>query len=295
MHLSANAPENFSYSSPDDPALRRFLMRAIERMSGQPYLKHLYETNRNKPLPGENFWDAAIRLLELKVVFNEEALFAIPREGPLVIVANHPFGVLDGIVISYLAARMRGEDFRVLTNSVLYRAEEIRPFLIPVDFAETKEAMAANIKSRAEARAYLKAGGCVVVFPAGGAATTPRPWSRKAVDLEWKTFTAGLIAQTRSPVLPVYFAGQNSRLFQLASHISMTLRLSLFFKEVYDKIGSEIRVRVGKLIPFEELEGMDRKQFMQYLRRVTHDLSALTPDPPRTRKRRRDKKIPRLR
>jgi len=292
MQPTINAPENFSYSSPDDPVLKRLVMRAIERMTGQPYLKHLYETNRNKPFPGENFWDAAIRLLELDVAFNEEALFAVPRQGPLVIVANHPYGVLDGIIISYLASRIRGEDFRVLTNSVLYRAEEIRPFLIPVDFAETKEAMEANIRSRAQARSYLKAGGCVVIFPAGGAATTPKPWSRKAVDFEWRPFTAGLITQTRASVLPVYFAGQNSRLFQVASHVSMTLRLSLFFKEVYDRIGSEIRLRVGKVIPFAELDGMDRKQFMQHLRKVTHDMAVLTPDPPRKGKPRRAKKVP---
>jgi putative hemolysin len=155
--------------------------------------------------------------------------------------------------------------------------------------------MAANIKARAEARSYLRAGGCVVVFPAGGASTTPKPWSKKAIDLEWKTFTAGLIAQTKSPVLPIYFAGQNSRLFQVASHVSMTLRLSLFFKEVYDRIGSEVRLRVGHVIPHSELEKMDRKEFMQYLRTVTYDMATLTPEPPRTRKKRREKKVPRAR
>jgi putative hemolysin len=294
MVLSAHEPEHFSYASPDDPYFKRVVLRMIERMTGQPYLKHLYETNRHSLLPGENFWEAAIRLLELDIVHNEEALFAVPREGPLVVVANHPFGVLDGIVISYLTSKIRPE-FRVLTNSVLYRAEEIRPFLIPVDFAETKEAMEANIRARAAARTFLREGGCVVVFPAGGASTTPTPWSKKATDLEWKTFTAGMILQTKSPVLPIYFAGQNSRLFQVASHISMTLRLSLFFKEVYDKIGSKISVRVGKTIPFLELEGMDRKKFMQHLRDVTYAMAPLTPEPPRTRKARREKRVPRSR
>ncbi len=280
MQLDAHQPENFSYAAPDDPRLKRLLIRAIERMTGQPYLKHLYETNRKAPLPGENFWEMAVRLLELKVDYNQAALFAVPREGPLVIVANHPFGVLDGIVISYLASKMR-DDFRVLTNSVLYRAEEIRPFLLPVDFSETKEAMAVNIRTRAEARAFLKNGGCVVVFPAGGASTAPKPWSRKAIDAEWGNFTAGLITQTKASVLPVYFAGQNSRLFQVASHISLTLRLSLFFKEVYDKIGSRMRVRIGRVISYPELERLDRKEFMRHLRDITYSLATLTPDPPR--------------
>jgi putative hemolysin len=288
MQINALEPDHFSYAAPDDPRLKRIVIRAIERMSGQPYLKHLYETNKKSPIPGENFWDAAIRLLELNIDYNEEALFPVPRKGPLVIVANHPFGVLDGIVMCHLAAKMR-DDFRVLTNSVLYRAEEVRPYLIPVNFAETKEALAANLKSRAEARYYLKNGGCIVIFPAGAASTTPRPWDSKAVDLEWGTFSAGLIAQTRSTVLPIYFAGQNSCLFQLASHVSMTLRLSLFFKEVYDNIGAEIRIRIGKLIPFSESEMLDRKELMKHLRNVTYAMAPLTPDPPRPQKPRHQK------
>ena len=87
-------------------------------------------------------------------------------------VSNHPFGVLDGLVICHLVAKVR-TDFRVLSNSVLYRAEEIRPFLLPIDFAETKEALKTNLKSRAEAKAHLMAGGCLVIFPAGGVSTTP--------------------------------------------------------------------------------------------------------------------------
>lgn len=290
MQIDAHEPVHFSYAAPDDPHLKRMVIRAIENMTGQPYLKHLYDTNRKKPLAKENFWDACVRHLELKVDYNEEALFAVPREGPLVIVANHPFGVLDGIVISYLTAKIR-DDFRVLTNSVLYRAEELRPYLLPIDFAETKEALAANIKSRAEGRRFLKEGGCVIVFPAGAAATTPKPWSRKAIDAEWGPFTAGLIAQSKSAVLPIYFAGQNSRLFQLASHVSMTLRLSLFFKEVYDNIGSKIRLRVGKVIPYSELEKLERKEFMNYLRSVTYAMAALTPNPPRSGKPRSQKRV----
>jgi putative hemolysin len=75
----------------------------------------------------------------------------------------------------------------------------------------------------------------------------------------------------------VYFAGQNSRLFQFASHISLTLRLSLFFKEVYDKIGSEIHVRIGEVIPYSELASVDRKQLMEHLRKITYSLGAALP------------------
>jgi putative hemolysin len=283
--MPSDQTDRFSYATEDDPRLKRLLIRAVERMTGQPHLKRLYDEHRTNPLPGESFWAAALRSLELKVICNEDALASLPKTGPLVIVANHPFGVLDGLIISFLTSKVRN-DFIVLTNSVLYQAEEIRAHLLPIDFAETKEALGTNLKSRAQAKAHLMKGGCLVVFPAGGASTAPKPWSKRAVDPEWKNFTARLIVAAKTPVAPVYFAGQNSRMFQIASHISLTLRLSLFFKEVYDKIGSEIHVRVGEIIPYKDLEKLDRKDLMEHLRKATYALGARLPH--RTiRKRRR--------
>jgi putative hemolysin len=283
MAEAADAIDTFSYAAPDDPRLKRFVIRLIERMTGQPYLKWLYDDYHANPVPGESFWDSAIRRLELKIVCNEDRLAAWPKKGPLVIVCNHPFGVLDGVVICHLVSKVR-EDFRVLTNSVLYRAEEIRPFLLPIDFAETEEALKTNIKSRADAKAHLMHGGCLVIFPAGGVSTTPKLWDKRAVDTEWKTFTARLITQAKAPVAPVFFAGQNSRLFQLASHVSMTLRLSLLFKEVHDKIGSEVHVRAGVPVPFDRLPSMtDRQAFMGQLREMTYALGRGIPNPPKTR------------
>ena len=123
-------------------------------MTGQPYLKRLYEDHQAHPVPGESFWAAALRRLEVSVSYNEDALANIPRTGPLVIVANHPFGVLDGLIISYLIDKVR-QDFLVLTNAVLYQADEIKAHLLPIDFAETKEALSTNLKSRSEAKEHL--------------------------------------------------------------------------------------------------------------------------------------------
>jgi putative hemolysin len=280
------AIDTFSYAAPDDPRLKRFVIRVIERMSGQPYLRSLYEDYRSNPVPGETFWDSAIRRLELKLVCDDDKLASWPKEGPLVVVSNHPFGVLDGVVICHLISRVRG-DFRVLTNSVLYRAEEIRPFLLPIDFAETEEALKTNLRTRVEAKNHLMGGGCLVVFPAGGVSTTPTLWHKRAVDTDWKTFTARLITVAKTPVAPVFFAGQNSRLFQLASHVSMTLRLSLLFKEVHDKIGSEVRVRIGDIIPYDRLATIsDRRALMDLLKDTTYALGKDTPDPPKSRIRR---------
>ena len=286
MSQTPSAADTFSYAAPDDPRLRRFVIRMIERMTGQPYLKSLYDDFRSNPVPGESFWDSAIRRLELKIVSNEDALAKLPRNGALVVVANHPFGVLDGVIISDLISKVR-DDFRVLTNAVLYRAKEIRTYLLPVDFTESPKAVETNVKSRAAAKQHLMGGGCLIVFPAGGVSTTPSIWHKRAVDAEWKNLTARLIDQTKAPVVPVYFAGQNSRLFQLASHVSMTLRLSLLFKEVHNRIGSEVHVRIGEVIAYRELATInDRQSFMNRLRAATYALGEGMPKPQKTRTRR---------
>ena len=269
--MSRDAFDDFSYAAPGDAPLKRLIIRLIERMTGQPRLKRLYRQYRADDEAGP-FWEEALRRLRLTLVFDRAPLAQWPTTGPLVIVCNHPFGVIDGVAICALTARLR-PDFRILTNAVLTKADEIRGHLLPVDFSETPEALRTNLKSRNLARAHLAAGGCLIVFPAGGVSTTPSLWHRKATDAEWKSFTARLILGAKAPVAPLYFAGQNSRLFQIASHLHQTLRLSLLFKEVHDRMGSEIRLRAGKLIAFEEIAHLGPAALMTELRSRTYGLA----------------------
>lgn len=264
---------NFSYADPTDPLVKRQFIRLVERISGQRHLRRLYLDNRHHPRPGESFFAAAVRRLAVDVQFDAARLARIPAHGPLVIVANHPYGVLDGIVISWLVEQVR-KDFLVLTNAVLLRAPEIAAHVLAVDFAPTPEATKTNIASRAAARAHLEQGGVIVVFPAGGVSTTPDRWGRHpAIDAPWQPFTAQLIQRTKADVLPVCFSGQNSRLFQIASHLSQTLRLSLIFHEVRARIGTSLPVAIGEVIPFEKLSGFkDRQDLSNELMRRTYAL-----------------------
>ncbi len=268
----------FSYADPAFPWVKRSLIRLIERFTGQPRLKRLYMAHHDNPRPGESFFAAAVRSLELDVRLAGEALSTIPKTGPLVIVANHPYGVLDGIVITWLMETVR-KDFKVLTNAVLLRAPEARDYLLPVDFSETPDALATNLATREAARRLLDAGGAVVVFPTGGVSTSVDKLGRgRAIDAPWQPFTAQLIQRSKAAVVPVFFAGQNSRLFQLASHIHLTLRLSLIFKEVRDRIGTVLPVTIGACISPEEIRAFgDRKALMEELRRRTYGLGGLTP------------------
>ena len=222
-------------------------------------------------MPDEDFWSAAVRKLELNLIYDRAKWDEMPPDGPLVIVANHPFGVLDGIVISYLTSRIRPR-FKILTNSVLFRAPEVRPFLLPIDFAESREALTTNLQSRRLALQELSEGGAVVVFPGGTVSTAPSTFAR-AVDPDWKPFTSKLIVSARATVVPVYFEGQNSKLFQFASNVSQTFRESLLFKEVANKIGSDIRMTIGDPIPFDEVAHLrDRRALIDHLRDLTYSL-----------------------
>ena len=147
----------FSYALATDPPVKRGLIRLVEKATGQPALKRLYLENKHHPRPAESFFAAAVRSLALDVAYDEAALARIPREGPTVFVANHPYGVLDGIVISWLVQKVR-PDFVVLTNAVLLRAEEVRDYVLPSTFPiRRKRARSTSNRARRRARSLIKA------------------------------------------------------------------------------------------------------------------------------------------
>jgi putative hemolysin len=186
--------------------------------------------------------------------------------------------VLDGIVMAWLVSKVR-PDFVVLTHIVLTRAPEAAGFILPVDFSGAEEAERTNLASRAAARAQLAKGGAVVVFPAGAISTTPDALGLKpAVDGRWQPFVSQLIQHSKAAVVPIWFGGQNSRLFQIASHLSLTLRLSLIFHEVKTRIGTSLPVVVGTPIPFASIAGTrERQALADELRARVYALARLAP------------------
>ena len=106
----------FSYADPDDPWYRKLIIRAIESIAGQPALFKLYREYQENPEKWDSFWHGCLDQLKLNLIFNNEIV--IPKEGPTIFIANHPYGVLDGLVISYFVSQYR-DDFKVLTHSML--------------------------------------------------------------------------------------------------------------------------------------------------------------------------------
>lgn len=270
--------DGFSYADPADPLWKRYAIGALERATGARRIERLYRAQQAQGWP-QGFFGGVIEALSLDVIHDEARLSAAPRHGPLVVVANHPFGVLDGIVLCALLEGVR-PDFLVLTNAVLMRAPEMRARVLPVDFEDTPQARRTNVESRARALAHVGAGGCIVIYPAGAVSTSPDRWGRKpAVDGPWSPFAARLVAQSRASVLPVYFPGQNSRLFQIASHIHPMLRLGLFFHEVRRRIGSRFPVVIGDTLPPDRFAALDRAATVAALRAAVYELGADQPRP----------------
>ena len=197
---------------------------------------------------------------------------------PLVMIANHPFGIGDGIAILSLAEKL-DRPFRVMIAADLLKVPEIRPYALPVDFSETKEALKNNLAIRHETVRLLKEGVTVVIFPAGGVATAPKVLGQ-AEDLPWKIFVARLVQDAKASVIPIHFEGQNGRLFHLVSKymnladsdrklarfvgdLSLTLRLSLLVREFARLSGRSIEARIGKVMDWPALEPLrDRKQLL---------------------------------
>lgn len=261
-----------TYVSPTDPKLKAALIRSIERLTGQRKLQHLYHNLLDQTDGGASFWEAALAQLQVTLDYDEAQFHKIPRTGPIIFIANHPYGLLDGLAICHLASRVRGQ-FKILINSVLCQEDQIAPYLLPIDFSETKEAIQTNINSKKLALTTLHQGGAIVIFPGGGISTAAGPFGQ-VTDLEWKLFAAKLIQMTKATVVPVFFHGHNSRLFQIVSQFSLTLRLSLIIHEVNKKMGDTLRLSIGNPIPYQQLAGIKKRQELtDHLRNVTYGLS----------------------
>ena len=282
-----------SYVTPEDPAWRRVLMRAIETVSGRGRLLPIYHRWRDEVVGRDpHMMQAALRMVGTRLEIEAAEGWCKLPETPLVIVANHPFGIADGIALLAIAEAI-GRPYRSLSNADFMRVPEMRRIALPIDFNPTKQATRTNLETRAAARRMIQDGVTIVIFPAGGVATAENPWGA-AEDLPWKLFASRLVQQAGASVLPVFFEGQNSALFHLVSRYSLSLRLSLLVSEFGRKAGGTVRAHVGPLIPYAELAAIkDRQELTDELYVRVHALdpkrrgasrTELLPRPPHLRR-----------
>lgn len=269
-----DAARDITYASSAKGRGGRAMIRVMENATGRLRMIRKAKGYDVEVAAGQDFWQVMSDRYGLKLDVVGGSLENIPKTGPLIVVSNHPYGILDGLMMGRILSERRDGEFRVLAHRIFRRAADLERIILPISFDETKEAAKLNLATRAEAVRYLNEGGAIGIFPGGTVSTSAKPFSQP-MDPSWRTFTAKMISKSGATVVPVFFEGRNSRLFQLASHIHSTLRTGMFIREFKTKINKPVRVVVGKPITPEVLETYkkDPKGCMDFLRKATYELS----------------------
>ena len=263
----------FTFATAEVNFIGQLFIKITELLTGKLKLKKLYDEYLSENRPPELFWDDAVDKLNFTLITNFQDGSYIPKKGKLIVIANHAFGVADGVSICSVISKVR-QDYKMVTHKVLRQADAVKDKILPIDFNENKEALFTNINTRKEAEKVLRNEGVIILFPSGRIATKKKLGKNiKADDGEWKQWVSKLILKTKSPVLPIYFDGQNSQWYHIANKLGLTFRYSLCMYELKRKIGDNIYMYFGSLITYENVAKIgDIREITKYLRSVTYSL-----------------------
>lgn len=224
------------------------------------------------------FAQRALTQLGVSAQLSAGALDNIPAQGAAIVVANHPFGGLEGLMLIALLLQRR-HDVRVLGNSLLWRIPELRSAIIPVDVFGPRRANAAGVRA---ALTHVQAGGLLALFPAGAVSHMQLP-AGHIIDPTWNAGAARLIRKCKAPVTPVHFAGHNSLGFHLAGLIHPLLRTALLPRELMNKRNQQIGVCVGSPLTVDDLRAaQDDETLAALLRLRTYSLAKHSKPQPAT-------------
>ncbi len=267
-----------TYANSFDNKWQAGTIRSLEWMTGKvTILKMIRQFEKSGAPTGLAFWRGCLDVMGVELKLDESQLARIPAEGPIVAVANHPHGMVDGMVLAEVLG-LRRPDYKILTRNVLTGVDEIAAsFLIPVPFPHENDAQRKFVEMRAAAMAHLKNNGILALFPSGVVASSNSMFG-PAIEAEWNVFTAQLIRRSGARVVPIFFPGANSRAYQMANRVSATLRQGLLLHEIVHSCNKPQAPVIGKALTDEQMAPLasDPRGFMTWLR--DHTLS-LADDP----------------
>ena len=198
-----------------------------------------------------------LEYLNISYAVPEQDMDQIARTGPLLVVANHPFGAIEGLILASVL-RQRRPDVKIMANHLLGRIPELSDLFVLVNPFSTAGASKQNVSPMRQAISQLRDGGVLGIFPAGEVAHLT--WKGRITECQWKAHVARLVRLAKCPVLPVYFSGHNSMLFQLAGLAHPKLRTAMLARELFRMRGTRLDVRIGSPIPFARIARMEEDQ-----------------------------------
>lgn len=264
-----------SYAGSFDHPVQRTVIRTIELLTGKIKIGRLVRQFEREGVPqGREVFTRVLKTMGIDLQTPQAELANIPKTGPVILVANHPHGLMDGIVFAELVGRIR-PDFRILTRSLLTGLdEEATKYLIPVPFPHQPDAQEKMVEMRKEAMEYLDQGGLVALFPSGVVASSETMFG-PAIEAPWNAFTAKMIRKSGATVVPMHFLGSNSRAYQMANQVSSTLRQGLLIHEIARAVNKPMAPVIGKPFTQDEIDARigDTRAFMSWMREETIKLS----------------------
>jgi putative hemolysin len=271
---------SLTYANTFANPLARNMIHVMEWLTGKfTIVRRVRRFERMGAPTGQAFWPATMKIMGIELQTPAHQLDRIPATGPVVFVANHPHGLVDGMILADLIGRRR-EDYRILTRSLLTGIDEsASSYMIPVPFLHEADAQKKMIEMRAAAMEHLSRSGLIALFPSGAVAAADTMMG-PAIEGEWNLFTAKMIRKSGATIVPCYFQGSNSRWYQIANQISPMLRQGLLIHEVVHAFDKPQAPIIGHPITPDQWDGpiQNPRQFIADLRART---LALKDDPDR--------------
>tara|TARA_E500000081_G_scaffold53854_1_gene56856 strand:- start:195 stop:932 length:738 start_codon:yes stop_codon:yes gene_type:complete len=243
--------------------------KIINKISKVDEIKSLYKINYEDLKKSSNFWKKTLDILNID--YYAEHITNIPKTGSAIVVANHPFGLLDGLIICSIICDIR-KDYKILINEEVSQIDQIREYLLPIKFSTVTEDIKKNIITKKKAIEHLNSNGILITFPSGEVATSSLIFN-EANEREWKPLIGSIINKTKADIVPVRFFGKNSLFFHTIGFINNNLRKVLFIRELFNKKNKKFNLSIGKRITLPQKEKLSNRQIVEKLRSIVLNIN----------------------